>query len=88
MKKIIKLRNTKEGSEYPDPWRKLASAIVLQAVKEAQACDNVISQLDAVLWLAGSEAAFYTEALDLVLEPLTLLTSGALKRKKICQKEK
>jgi hypothetical protein len=71
----------KQGKEYPDPWLKLANDVLLHALEEAQNKTDLPAQLDAILWLAGSDAAYLTDALDIQKEPIELLTTGVLKRK-------
>ena len=69
------------GENQLEPFYRLASAILLQAARDASRHTNFGTQLDAILWLAGEDAAYLTDALDLPTPPLTLLTSGLLRKR-------
>jgi hypothetical protein len=60
-----------------DPrWRALASAVVIQAVKDAK-CEDPSRALDAVLFLTGSDIPLWLEGCGLPdLDPVQLVTSG------------
>ena len=46
-----------------DPWRRLAAALVNQAVKDLQSPDT-LQALDALLWFVDDQAEVYLTALD------------------------
>jgi len=65
----------------PDPrWRRLASAVVNQAVKDAK-CKDPGRALDAVLFLTGSDIPLWLEACGTPdLDPVKLVTSGRARK--------
>lgn len=64
-----------------DNLRRLAVAVVMQAVRDARS-ESVEEQLDAALWLCGEDVAFWLEWADMPFaDSLSLLVSGRLRGK-------
>ena len=49
----------------PDPGKRLAAAIVIQAVRDLRSKDT-IAALDALLWIIEGDAEIYLTALDIL----------------------
>lgn len=62
-------------------FRRLAAAVIAQAVRDAKQRHDRVKQLDAVIWLTGPDAPLFLDGLGVgELDPLELVTSGKLRR--------
>jgi hypothetical protein len=73
--KVTSLNNLLPEVEPIDPYKRLAAAVVIAAVRDLRS-DEPGRALDAALWLCG-DARFFSESCGLETDPASWLVNGA-----------
>lgn len=66
-------------TEREEGWVRLVSAILIQAIRDARSRD-IFKSLEATMWLSSNDSQMFMEAAGIDLDPLKLLSTGALRK--------